>query len=66
MSDPQPLARLIPLTAPVGETELEFWHRKAQERAQEIARLNRQLTNLRDALEEALAENVRLHGELNS
>lgn len=62
----QPLARLIPLTAPMGETEAEFWHRKAQERSQEITRLNRQLLNLRDGLEEALAENVRLHGEMSA
>ena len=23
----EPLARLVPLTAPEGETEAEFWHR---------------------------------------
>ena len=63
---PQPLARLVYLDAPMGESELEFYKRKAQERSQEITRLNRQLLNLRDGLEEALAENVRLHGELNS
>jgi len=62
----QPLARLVYLDAPMGESELEFYKRKAQERSQEITRLNRQLLNLRDGLEEALAENVRLHGELNS
>jgi hypothetical protein len=60
------LARLIPLTAPVGETELEFCKRKMRERAREITRLNRQLTHLRDALDEADAENALPHAELRA
>ena len=31
------LTRLIPLSAPVGETEAEFWRRKAAERAKALA-----------------------------
>ena len=43
--------RLVMLTAPVGETEAEFWHRKAQERSRRIAELERIVRNLREALE---------------
>lgn len=64
MTAPEPAASLVPLTAPVGESELDFWRRKALERSQEITRLNRQLFYLRDGFEAALAENVRLHEEL--
>lgn len=52
----QPLARLIPLTAPVGETEAEFWRRKARERSLRIAELKRVVRNLRDAIAEMEAE----------
>ena len=47
----EPLARIVPLTAPEGETEAEFWHRKAQERSRRINELERIVRNLRDALE---------------
>jgi len=43
--------RLVMLTAPVGETEAEFWHRKAQERSRRINELERIVRNLREALE---------------
>jgi len=46
-----PLPRLVDMIAPVGETEAEFWHRKAQERSLRIAELERIVRNLRDALE---------------
>jgi hypothetical protein len=42
--------RLVMLTAPVGETEAEFWHRKAQERSRRINELERMVSNLRDAI----------------
>lgn len=44
------LARLIPLSAPVGETEAEFWRRQALERSQRIAALERVVAGLRDAI----------------
>ena len=47
---PKPIARLVPLTAPVGESEAEFWHRKARERSLEIAQLRRQIVCLKDAI----------------
>jgi hypothetical protein len=59
-----PLARLVELHAPVGESECEFWRRKAAERAQTINTLRRETGNLRDALVEAEAENQRLFDEL--
>ena len=43
----EPLARLVTLTAPEGETELAFWRRKAAERAKDLAAAeakNRRLT----------------------
>jgi len=43
--------RIVMLTAPEGETEAEFWHRKAQERSRRIAELERIVRNLREALE---------------
>ena len=43
--------RLVMLTAPVGESEAEFWHRKAQERSRRISELERMVANLREALE---------------
>ena len=49
---PEPLARLIPLTALVGESELEFCKRKMRERARRIAELERVVRNLRDAIAE--------------
>ena len=48
---PDPLARLVYLTAPVGESEAEFWHRKALERSRRIAELERVVKNLRDAID---------------
>jgi len=47
----KPLARLVPLTAPVGESEAEFWHRKALERSRRIAILERQVKHLQDAID---------------
>lgn len=47
----EPLAVLLPLTAPVGESEAEFWHRKARERALRIAILERQVRLLQDAID---------------
>ena len=46
----EPLARLIYLTAPLGETEAEFWQRKAQERSKRIAELERVVASLRETI----------------
>jgi len=46
--------------------ETLFWRAKSLERAKRINELERVVSNLRDGLEEALAENVRLHEEMNS
>jgi hypothetical protein len=45
-----PIAKLVYLTAPVGETELDFYKRKAQERSRRIAVLEREVKNLLDAI----------------
>ena len=45
-----PLARLVDLDAPVGESEAEFWHRKALERSRRIAVLERQIVWLQEAV----------------
>lgn len=45
-----PFTRLIPLTAPTGETEAEFWRRKALERSQRITALDRMVAGLRDTI----------------
>ena len=45
-----PIARLIDLHAPVGESEAEFWHRKALERSRRIAVLERQIVWLQEAV----------------
>jgi len=50
---------------PDADPELVFWRARALERAQRIAELEREVRNLRDGLEEAEAENIRLHKELN-
>jgi antitoxin (DNA-binding transcriptional repressor) of toxin-antitoxin stability system len=62
----EPLARLVPLTAPQGETEAEFWHRKAQERSRRINELERVVRNLRLGLAAAMEEVQRLQEELDS
>jgi hypothetical protein len=49
-----------------ADPELTFWRRKALERSQRISDLLSVNRNLRDALAEAEAENLRLHGELGS
>lgn len=49
-------AQLIPLSAPVGESECEFWRRKAWERSARIAQLERLVANLRDTIAEMEAE----------
>jgi hypothetical protein len=41
------LARIVYLDAPAGESELEFWRRKAAERAKENEALRTQATLLR-------------------
>ena len=51
---------------PDADPELVFWRTKALERAHVIHSLRLQNRNLRDALDEAEAENLRLHEELNS
>jgi len=45
MSAPPIAARVY-----VGETEAEFWRRKALERSERIAELERTVKNLRDAI----------------
>ena len=50
---------------PDADPELVFWRERALERAQRISELEREVRNLRDGLEEAEAENIRLHKELN-
>ena len=60
----QPLARLVPLTAPEGESEAVFWHRKAQERSRRINELERVVENLRLGLVTAMDEIARLSGEV--
>lgn len=45
--DPDPVG----IWYPTSETETEFWRRKALERAQEIARLRRQIAWLKDAID---------------
>ena len=62
----EPLARLVPLTAPEGETEAVFWHRKAQERSWRISELERTVENLRLGLVTAMDEIARLDEELKS
>ena len=62
----EPLARLVPLTAPEGETEAVFWHRKAQERSRRINELERVVENLRLGLVTAMDEIARLSEELDS
>jgi len=46
----EPLARLIYLTAPLGETEAEFWRRQALERSKRIAELERVVASLRETI----------------
>ena len=43
--------RIVMLTAPEGESEAEFWHRKARERSLRIAILERQVKHLQDAID---------------
>jgi len=62
----EPLAVLVPLTAPEGETEAVFWHRKAQERSRRINELERIVENLRLGLVTAMDEVARLQEELDS
>jgi len=50
---------------PDADPELVFWRARALERALRIAELEREVHNLRDGLEEAEAENIRLHKEMN-
>jgi len=53
--DPDPVGIwhpvLMPLTAPVGESEAVFWRRKALERSRRIAELERVVKNLQDAID---------------
>jgi len=51
MTSPEHLAEIVFLSAPVGESEAEFWHRKALERSLRIAELERVVKNLRDAID---------------
>jgi hypothetical protein len=57
--------RLVMLTAPEGESEAEFYHRKFRESLLRERNLKVVISNLSDALAEAETENVRLHEELN-
>jgi hypothetical protein len=57
----KPLARMVPLSAPTGETEAEFYHRLYSASAKERAALERDVIHLRDLLHAAYAIAVR-HG----
>lgn len=48
----RPLARLVDLHAPVGESECEFWRRKASERAQTINTLMGEVRSLGERVAE--------------
>lgn len=56
MNAAEPLARIVYLTAPVGESELQFYKRKARERARRIGEPERVVANLRDTIAEMEAE----------
>jgi hypothetical protein len=50
------LARLVPLDAPEAETELEFWRRKAAERAKDLYAVREQLHRLEMRILELIEE----------
>jgi hypothetical protein len=52
----RPVARLVYLEAPVGESEADFWHRKFSEASLRICALQRVVSNLRDAIDVLEAE----------
>ena len=51
---------------PGDDPERFFWRVEALKRSKRIAELQRVIRDLRDALAEAEAENLRLHEEMNS
>ncbi len=63
---PHPATATLGVCPSGASQETYFWRQKALERALRVSELERQVRNLRDGLEEALAENVRLHEEMNS
>jgi len=54
----EPLARLIYLDAPEGETECEFWRRRALERAKENTALKEANREFRQRVAELEAKDV--------
>ncbi len=63
---PHPATATLGVCPQGASPETLFWRAKSLERAKRINELERVVSNLRDGLEEALAENVRLHEEMNS
>jgi len=59
----KPLARLVYLSAPEGETEAEFDHRKSKERALRIGQLERTIHHLNVCIDELRAELDELGGD---